>query len=63
MCHLMSQWHLPEWQEVEEQAFIHSGSSGVNHVVTSKFKEVCHRACHSVICHFLPHHVKSVDSG
>ena len=49
MCHLMPQWHLPKWQE-EDQVFVHRGSLGLNHVVTSN--RVCHRACQCVICHF-----------
>ena len=35
-CHLMTQWHLPEWRE-EEWAFVHSGSLGLNHAITSEF--------------------------
>ena len=33
MCHMMPQWHVTEWQEEEEQAIVHRGSSGLNHVV------------------------------
>ena len=35
MCHLMPQRHLPEWRE-EKPGFVHSGSSGVNHAITSE---------------------------
>ena len=35
MCHLMPQWHLPEWREEDEWAFVHCGSSGLNHAITS----------------------------
>ena len=36
MCHLMPWWHLPEWREEEEQAFVHCGSSGLMHTITSE---------------------------
>ena len=28
MCHVMPKWHLQEWQEMEEQVFVHSRNSG-----------------------------------
>ena len=34
MRHLMPRQHLPEWSK-EEQAFVHCGSSGLNHAITS----------------------------
>ena len=52
MCHLMPQRHLPEWREEDEQAFVHCGSSGLNHAITWA-NGVCHRAFQSVICHFI----------
>ena len=41
----MPQWNLQEWQaqeekELEKQAIVHSGKSGLNHVTTSN--RVCH---------------------
>ena len=36
ICHLMPRWHLPEWREEDERAFVHCGSSGLNHAITSK---------------------------
>ena len=35
MCHLMPWWHLPEWREEDKRAFVHCGSSGLNHAITS----------------------------
>ena len=26
MCHLMPLWHLPEWKEEDEGAFVHRGN-------------------------------------
>ena len=51
MCHLMPRRHLPEWREEDERAFVHCGSSAVNHAITLNW--VCHRAFQSVICHFI----------
>ena len=50
MCHSMPHRHLPEWREEEERAFVHRGSSGLNHAIACNW--VCHRAFQSVICHF-----------
>ena len=36
MCHLMPWWHLPEWRDEDEQAFVHCGSTGLNHAITSE---------------------------
>ena len=33
MCHLVPQWHLPGWWE--EEAMIHHGSLGLNHIIAS----------------------------
>ena len=35
MCHLMPGWHLPEWREEDEWAFVHCGISGLNDAITS----------------------------
>ena len=44
-------WHMLAWREEEERAFVHWGSSGLNHAIACNW--VCHRAFQSVICHFL----------
>ena len=36
MCHLMPQRHLLEWREEDKWAFVHCGSSGLNHAITSE---------------------------
>ena len=36
MCHLMPQRHLPEWREEDKRAFVHCGSLGLNHAITSE---------------------------
>ena len=51
MCHVMPRQHLPEWREEDEQAFVHCGSSGQNHAITSN--QICHKAFQGVICHFV----------
>ena len=51
MCHLMPQFHPPEWGNTEEQAFEYRGKSDFSHLVT--LTGVCHRACKSVIHHFI----------
>ena len=33
MCHLMPRRHLPECREEDERAFVHCGSSGLNHML------------------------------
>ena len=33
MCHLMQQRHLSEWREVDEWAFVHCGTSCLNHAI------------------------------
>ena len=43
MCHLMPRRHLPEWREEDELAFVHCGSSNLNHPIASN--RVCQ--CHS----------------
>ena len=52
-CHLGKQWHKSLGTTVQsgkEQAFVHHGSSGLNHAATSN--RVCHmRACPSIIHH------------
>ena len=35
MYHLMPWWHLPEWREEDERAFVRCGTSGLKHAFTS----------------------------
>ena len=51
MCHLMPRRHLPEWREEDERAFVHCGSSGLSHAITSN--RVCHKAFQGVVRHFI----------
>ena len=51
LYHLMPQWHLPEWREEDELAFVHCGDSGLNYAMTSN--RVCHKAFEGVVRHFV----------
>ena len=48
-------------EEEEEQAFIHCSNSDLNHAITPN--RVYHRACQSVIHHFIVTSCSAVDIG
>ena len=51
MCHLIPLLNLPEWREEDERAFVHCGSSGLNHAITSN--RVGHKAFQFIVHHFI----------